>query len=709
MTGGSKIARTIETVVTNSSRALGELQVNVDKILWGNPSPPKEKKSSAKYGNKPVREPVNYTTKTVPPPSTRVATSSDLNTTSNLPPNFRPTPDVPKWEFQSILGPDDTPPDNIRDTIVATRNQPEKQLQYREVKTKPEKPKLGQTLAATGLFNALDVINSVDLCNVVSYAFDNINIKRQPRPERSTWRPDQIAFYTLQDQAGLVKNAIDKYRSYPSTFIGSYIGNGANALPLQEAVTQTNAPIQGGTAVQKYNTYFLIQSIGEIFNFNTNTTGSLFTSEDAILLRQVPGLGSNLNFVNDFLGNVNKYASYAQIGNSELLVLQNKINQLWSVCNTIQNLNLRGSVALVGNFVGSDVRSQVQRLSEFLDITKIIPTLKEINNSIRAFIRIAGQIQKIIATGQFIIKTAILLYKVFKFVFLFFKSLPIPSIFGTVGTQVTIQDIADKAKDETAGILRVLKSINALLGVATNFIRYLVVNANELLRRLDATLITLQACDAFKDSDILSQLQQTRSDLNTLLDDLSIYVINYDSKTDPDTALFGPYQIRIVDEEVVERTITNRRRRGIALDQRGIIVAQSDLTFATNPEVIIGEVKQKLVSLGLVRPDLITVDADALSIVSDSLTFLDNNDILQDDLNITSIPLDLPDNTNENEGLGLNAFVNNLPGGRRLRKRTRTAVARNRQNLTTQLNQERTQAAQSLGEQTQPLSGTTRR
>lgn len=707
----SKIATAIESIITNSARALGDLQVNVDKILWGNPSPSKDKKSSAKYGNRTQREPLSYTTRTVQNPSARenaAAIASSQAGGPQLPPNFSPTPDVQTYQFQSILGPDDTPPEDIRDTIVATRNQPEKQLQYKEVKTKPEKPKIGQKLSATGLFNALDALNSVDLCNVVSYAYDNINLKRQPRPERSTWNTSQVVFYTLQDQAGLVKNSIDKYRAYPNILITSYINGESNTPPVQLALPQSNAPNTGGTAVLAYNTFSLLQNIKEIFSTNTNTTGSLFTSEDAQLIRDVPGLGTNLNFVNDFLEDINQYVSYGQTV-ANLPKLQDKIDKLWSICNTIQNLNFKGATALAGNFIGADIRSQVQQLSQFLDITKVIPTLKEINNSIRAFIRIAGQVQKVITTGQFIIKTAILLHKVFKFIFLFFKTLVIPLIFGTVGTQVTLQDVVDRAKDESSGLVRILKGVNSLLGVATNFVRYLVVNANELLRRLDTTLLNLQACDAFKNSDVLNELQQTRKDLNTLLDSLATYIIDYDSKTDPDTALFGTYEIRIIDEEVVDPSVTNKRRRGVALDKNGALVTQSDLTFATNPQVIIGEVKQKLVSLGLVRPELGALDADTLAVFSESLTYLDNNDVVADDLNITSVGLDLPDNTDETQGVGLNAFINNLPGGRRLRKRTREATAQSRQNLSNQIAQERVQAGQSLGGQTQPFSGTVSR
>lgn len=698
----NQLARGIERVVRAASKGLGEVQINVDKVLWGNPSPPRDRRSSASYGNKPAKEPRNYTTRTVPPPSVRneVAGGSGnagkaIPFPSNLP---------PPWQFQSVLGPDDTPPDDIKQTIVATRNQPQKDIQYREVPTRPERPRVGQRLVQTGLFSALDALNSVDLCDVVTYAYSNVNIKRKPRPERSTWRPDQVAFYTLQDQAKLVTTFIDKYTAYPNVFIGSYLGVGPNAVPPQQAVSQSNAPIEGGTSVQKYNMYYLLKSVGEVFSFNTNTTGSLFTSQDAVLLQEIPKLGSNLNFVNDFLGNVNKYSDYRQISTPELLALQNKIGQLRSICENIQNLDFRSVANLVGNFVGVDIRSQIQRLSEFVDITKIIPTLKEINNGIRSFIKMANQVQKVIQTGQFIIKLAILFYKVFKFVFLFFKSIPIPLIFGTSGTQITLQEVAQKAKDEGDGVVRVLKSINALLGVATGFIRYLLVNANELLRRLDTLLVNLQACDAFKDSDILNELLQTRSSLNGLLDELAIYVINFDSKTDPDTALFGTYQIRIIDEEVVDLSVENKRRRGVALDQYGAIVTQSDLTFATNPQVIIGEVKQKLVSLGLVRPDLGSLDGDALSTVSESLDYLDNNDILQDDLNISTTSIDSPDNVDESKGLGLNAFVNNLKGGKRLRKRTRNALAKSRAELRNQLNGERGSSSSFTGTASQRTS-----
>lgn len=541
-------------------------------------------------------------------------------------------------------------------------------------------------LVNSGLFNALDALNSVDLCNVLTYATDQINIKKKPRPPKP-WTAAQTALYTLQDQAALVQNFIDKYTAYPNVFIGSYLGVGPNAVPPEQAVSQSNAPTEGGTEAQKYNMFFLMQAIKEAFTFGG--PNSLLTAEDATLLSTVPGLGGNLNIVDDFIGTINKYSDYRQIPNQDLQKIINKINTIRSVCVTIQNLDFKNALALVGNFLGTDIRAQIQKLGAFIDVTKIIPTLKQINSSLRSFIKIAQQVQGILSLGQFIIKLALLFYKVFKFVINFFSLLVIPMIFLPSGAQTNIQDLKDKAKAETDGVQRLLKAINGLLSVVVTFIRYLLTNTNELLVRLDLLLVQLQGCQAVKDSEVVLELKQTREDLVTLREQLSTYIANYDSKTNPDTATFGEYDIRVVDEELIEQSIVNRRRRGIALDQRGNIVTQSDLTFATNTTVIIEEVKQKLITLGLVQGGLRQADSATLALISDSLNYLDTDDILQNDLNIEPPQLDSPDNLDENQGLGLNAFVNNLKGGKRLRKRTRAAVESQAQTLKSQVSAEK--------------------
>ena len=270
-------------------------------------------------------------------------------------------------------------------------------------------------------------------------------------------------------------------------------------------------------------------------------------------------------------------------------------------------------------------------------------------------------------------------------------------MYFTYGAQSKISDIKDAAKDNVSGLAKVLQAVNALLSITTIFVRYLLTNTVELQRRLQILLLNLELCESMQGSNVLDELKRTSEALRLLETQLGDYIKMYDSKTDPETAVFGTYDIRVIDEQVTEPSITNKRRRGIALDQNGFIVTQSDLTFATDATIIINEVKLKLMAAGLVQPTYATVDGTNLNIISESLNYIDNNDILQNDLNIQTFDNgDTPDNLDESQGLGLNAFLNNLSGGRRLRKRVRSALASASSQVASQINAEKQAAATAL-------------
>lgn len=595
----SLIAKPLITLVKNTAKLVGKLQVGINKILWGvNNQQPSVAKASERITNYKVG--YNFTQET----------------------------------------------------------------------PAPKPPGQGENLLTAGLFNALDLLAELDLCNIIASLTDMINIKKKPRPA-PPWQPPASYLYFIQDQCGEIRKFIDKYLAYPNEFIGSYLGVGPNALPPQEAVDKTGAPTQGGTAVQKYNMYFLMQAIKDLTDTFTGPQ-SIFSAEEQTILSTVPGLGGCLNFLDDFTGTVNKYSDYRNIPNEDLQKLINKINQVRSICVTVENLDFKSALALAGNFLGVNVREEIQKLSDFLNPTQIIPTLKEINNSIRGFIKIGQQVQGMLSLGQFVIKIALVFNKVFKFVIQFITFAPIPAVSQTTGTISRLESAKFAAKDETGGVDRILRAVNALLSVLLLFIRYLVTNANELLVRLDRILTNLESCEAVKDSDVLAELQQTREALVVLRDELLIYLNDYDSKTDPDTAMFGIYDIRIIDEEVTDREITNKRRRGVALAPDGQIVTQSDLTFATNSAVIIGEVQQKLLALGLVSTGQGIIDAATLDTVAQSINFLSSNDIAENDLNIGA---SVQGSATIAQDVNINEFLSSLPGGEKFKQNARETTA----------------------------------
>lgn len=649
------LAKSLEKLVNNSAKQLGKYQLGVNKVLWGNG-----------------------------------------NTQPNLTTKYSTTTGTLQYTSSSIAQPQPSNKGNILNS---------------------------------GIIHALNVVNQVDICNVITYLTTPTNKAAPPRPSKP-WSTQQTVFYTLQDECKIITSYIDTYIAHPNTLINSYLNlaadlvantppSGTLRLP-NGVVTQDQAAQQTvaqgitnpntiaaanstgtagstnlqGTDVLRYNTYFLIKSISNTFTFGGNS-GSLFTADDRKTLGLIPGIGNNLNILDDFVGTTSKYSDYRQINNVQLQALVQKVNLVRTICVTVNNLSFNNALVLATAFLPNDVRNQIQQISKFLDPKQLIPTLKQINAAIQSFILIGRQIQGILKLGQLLIKLGLLFNKVFKFVIVFLTSLPVPGLMLTGGMTNTLSQATQAAKNETDGITILLKAINALLAVVVNFIRYLLASANEILIRLQKLLTALEACDAMKNSDVVAQLRQTTNDLQNLQTELANYIISYDLQTSPTTTNFQGFTINVVPEEV-SLAVIHPRRRGIALDQYGEIVVQSDLTFATDTQVIIAEVQQKLVSLKLAPPSYGAADITSLAIVNTSLGFLDADDVQQNDLNLPVTAIDAPDNLNENSGLGLNAFINNLKGGKALRRRTRAALANASRNLQSQVAGEATAARQSI-------------
>ena len=159
--------------------------------------------------------------------------------------------------------------------------------------------------------------------------------------------------------------------------------------------------------------YNLIRSIQDILSPTGISSNSLFSAEDRQTLGMIPGIGSSLNVIDDFVANINKYTDYRNISSNDLIKLQNQITKIRTVCVAIQTLDPQSGLALAGNFLGVDIRSQIQKLNKYLDVTKIIPTLRKINNAIKSFITMGKKIQNIVRTAQFIIKVLVLIVKIF--------------------------------------------------------------------------------------------------------------------------------------------------------------------------------------------------------------------------------------------------------------------------------------------------------
>ena len=642
----SKIKAGLEKINVNTAKALGAVQVGIDKVLWG--------KNNTNFASKPV---------VLRNSGTKVEATTDATTIGT---------DIAK----------------SKEKAASTKKQLSNPLDL-------------------GIYPILDLLNEVNICNVLQYALSKVN-NDGPKARKEAPTSQEKALYAIQDQAALVQKGIDQFLAFPNSLISSYTGVGPKVVAQKQVQTAT-APqtlvqsskeqsgqagtpgaATSGTNAQRFNIKNLIDYIKGVFSTNLQVEDgkSLFTPEDLEILESVTGLSQSTNIINDFLNSLDKYADYRNISNNDLQKLLRKINTLRIICVGVQRMDFKSPASILNFLPPANINAQLAKIEQYFKPAKIVPVIKKINDTVRSFINMVRKAQGLLKQGQFIVKIAVVLLKVFKFIIKFLKAIPISGAFTTLGATLGVGSVLRKAEALIDDLIDTLAQVNSLLALVISFMRYIQANTQQLIQRLGELIDNLASCDSFKDSPLLLQLQQTLVDLKTLDKEVSDYLSGYDEKRNPTKTVFATYTIQVIEEETTDTSILNKRRRGVALDSIGRFVLQSDLTFATDLQTIIGEVKIKLISKGLVQPGLGQFDANA-SIISDTLSFLEENDLIEDDLNLELEDVENPDSEDDNKGLGLQAFINKLPGGKKLRKRTRKRLARAKALLKAQIDNER--------------------
>jgi hypothetical protein len=208
-----------------------------------------------------------------------------------------------------------------------------------------------------------------------------------------------------------------------------------------------------------------------------------------------------------------------------------------------------------------------------------------------------------------------------------------------------------------------------------------------IIGKLNLILLNLENCNNL-DPSLAEEVKVTVNNLIKTSNGLQQFLDTYNDNTKKLESNFGNYTIKIITEEVTDEGISLKRRYGIALDSNENKAVESTPTFASLDQIIINEVKVLLVSQGLVASDIKSMSAEDIQTITDSLNYLEDGEVDIQNLGISTVStsIDDPDNENVDLGLGLNAFVNNLPGGKAMRKRMRKILGEQAGQLKSDLN-----------------------
>jgi hypothetical protein len=503
-----------------------------------------------------------------------------------------------------------------------------------------------------GITNILEDIASVDLCNLLSYAINEIPGGKKFDPnEEPPDNPFALSKWRLQKAAYNVQKKIDDYYN-------SY-GDAKNPD-------------------SKLGLYNLTKDITEIFNITNNPNFPISNPE---LNKAFPSLSVASNFLTNALGLFNRYTDLRQIPNEELQKIIRTVDQIRVYAIAIQGLNTPASfVNLADSILGGDVQKEIEKINKIITPTKLIPLLKQILKAANNLISLGNKLLSYITTAQAIIKIAIILIRVYDFLVAFFLTFPIPAFFlptgAITGQSYTLTEVFEERGKKK--LVKRLAQINVLLGAIAGLAQTMIIGLYDIIQKINLILLNLENCVNAPD-DLKEEMQTTINNAASTINNLQDFLDRYNNAQDRINRTFGKYVIEITTEEVVDEGINIRRRYGIARDIDGYIVAQSTPTFASLDLIIINEVKLILSSKGLVKTGLNSLSPEESITISESLKYLDDQDASIDSVELTAGDLN---NLEENEQeIGLQSFINNLPGGKALRKRVRKKLIKQNQDL----------------------------
>ena len=492
-----------------------------------------------------------------------------------------------------------------------------------------------------GLLNVLGELSSIDFCNIFSYIANKARLGQNnfdPNSPPQNVDPFENRLWLIKKKAFDLQSKIDKYYA---TW-GSSQGQDSR-LGLIELVRQIN--ITSSELLDVSN------------GFNNPDIKVAF-----------PEVTLATNFIENITSKFRQYSNTGIIPVNEIQAVIDYIEKFKIILVSIQGLN-RVSNVLAGADViaGGAVQEQIARLNKIVAPQKAPKFLKDLLKEATKINNIGRKILSYINLLRVFIKLALLLIKIFYLIRNLLLTLPIPNILTTAGVTTTISNVGEDVIKEKGIIrfIRRLQQINILLTNIFVFATGLVAAMDDIILKLRAILLNIESCNpelANDISDLLADLESTRTGLQEFINDTNSARKRIDNT-------FGGYTIEIVTEELVDEGISLKRRFGIARGADNIIAVQSTPTFASLDLIIINEVKVLLVSKGLVKEGLPSLSPEDTVTVMDAMNYLGDEANIEFDINtISSFSSSFSETDDE---IGLSSFVNNLPGGKAMRKKAR--------------------------------------
>ena len=423
---------------------------------------------------------------------------------------------------------------------------------------------------------------------------------------------------------------------------------------------------------------------------------------DEVIKSNFPQTSQFNNFIEDSVRWLSDRLTISSADKENIDKFRKKVAAVRQICVLIQGLSSPASlVALALRALPPATYDAIDKLGvDNIDPVQLNRIVSQIAKIIKPIVAILKQIVKLLKSIQSLIRILIVVVKIFKIILNFLLILPLPNIVTTTGVTTTKAAKYQKLLKKSEIIIKILNSINKIVSIIVSLLEGITSAIDLLLSNLRQIVNNLMSCDRNETFDpVMISIQNDILEIEQANNEIKAFTENYRNKQFTKSRSYFGYTIEILTEKIADPAVqltVRPRRFGIALNSDGIAVAQSTATFASDDNIIISEVKLLLIQKNLIKnPVGLFTDAE-LDIITESILILGDNSITIDDItgditdditdeNLNENYLDPPDNEDENDGLGLNAFVNKQNGGKKLRERIKKSMSQSRDKLKSDL------------------------
>jgi hypothetical protein len=457
-----------------------------------------------------------------------------------------------------------------------------------------------------GVINFLFFLNDVDFCNLTNYILNNIVIdNNNNQPSKA-----EIAVNFLQDKAKNALKVIDTVFIDSDQILNNAISKGDKVILLVdieligkagETITVDDNNISklrlSFNSYTRENTKFkkTILTISTVLK----EINSLASSPDLIFL--VPKLRSSNGFLGDYIAKIDSTYSLESIPNEDIRLLLDKLKQVRSILSLIVGINTAGdALRAIQSTTGLKIDQQVQKIQKFLNVSNLIPLIKGLLQLVKNITNGCKEILKGIKLITTITNIAAAIMRVLKIVVKLFDTLFLPLIFGTYGVISTLDNVKSKVQVQIERIIKVIEEIQKLIQIVGGIINSILFKLQNISVQLQILQTNLESCNSTDNSPLIDEIKNARNEIISNINELDTYSSLFESaKNNNNESTYGSFILKIQEEELVDKGKTLKRRRGIALDNVGVLIEQTDLTFATDTRVIFEELKLKLQRKGV--------------------------------------------------------------------------------------------------------------